>query len=147
MTSCGGGGGGGAPALTKAEKKTAKRLRDEAKAGASTAIVNTGANKREKLPPHVVHGKLRGEYYGILSQKGLVLKGVKRCHPHDISLVDGYGAYANVCDCDIRARQCHAGEEIVDDSGVTKTQTQPPLPELGALLLKYAIPKIPKIVL
>jgi hypothetical protein len=64
---------------------------------------------------------VRDEYYAILSKKGLILKGVERCHPHDISLVEGYGAYANLCDCSIRSRQFHAGAKFADGAGVEKT--------------------------
>jgi hypothetical protein len=117
----------------------------EAKAGADTAMVTLDSNKREKLPPHVVHSRVRDEYYRLLSAKSLIMKGAKRCHPHDISLVDGYGAYGILCDCSIRSNQFHAGAEFTDPSGAKKVQTHPPLEELGALLTKWGIPKTPKI--
>ena len=143
----GGGNSGGAPEISKsAARKERKRLREaEAKAGAGTAMVTLDSNKREKLPPHVIHSKVRDEYYRILSAKHLILKGAKRCHPHDISLVDGYGAYGILCDCSIRSNQFHAGAEFTDPSGTKKVQTNPPLEELGALLTKWGIPKTPKI--
>jgi hypothetical protein len=136
----GGGNTGGAPEISKsAAKKERKRARD------AEAMVKLDANKRKKLPPHVVHNQVRNEYYRLLASKQLILKGAKRCHPHDISLVDGFGAYSNLCDCKLRKNQVHAGAQFSDGSGVQKTQTHPPLAELGALLVKWGTPKVPVI--